>query len=62
MITIKSILNEINRHKKILILANIISIISILLSIPIPLLIPKLIDEIVLGKEGWITNAIDQYI
>ncbi|NOZ89765.1 MAG: ABC transporter ATP-binding protein [Epsilonproteobacteria bacterium] len=62
MITIKSILKEINRHKKILILANIISIISILLSIPVPLLIPKLIDEVVLGKEGWITSTIDQYI
>ncbi len=62
MITIKSILKEINRHKKILILANAIAIISILLSIPVPLLIPKLIDEIVLGKEGWITDFIDQYI
>ena len=62
MITIKSILKEINRHKKILILANIIAIISILLNIPVPLLIPKLIDEIVLGKEGWITELMDQYI
>ncbi len=62
MITIKSILKEINRHKKILILANFIAIISILLSIPVPLLIPKLIDEIVLGKEGWITELIDKYI
>ena len=62
MITIKSILKEINHHKKILILANAIAIISILLSIPVPLLIPKLIDEIVLGKEGWITELIDQYI
>jgi len=62
MITIKSILDEINHHKKILIVANIIAIVSILLSIPVPLLIPKLIDEVVLGKEGWITNAIDQYL
>ncbi len=62
MITIKSILKEINNHKKILILANIIAIVSILLSIPVPLLIPKLIDEIVLGKDGWITQFIDQYI
>ena len=62
MITIKSILNEINHHKKILIVANIIATVSILLSIPVPLLIPKLIDEIILGKEGWITEAIDQYI
>jgi len=62
MITIKSILDEINHHKKILIVANIIAIVSILLSIPVPLLIPKLIDEVVLGKEGWITNTIDQYM
>ena len=62
MITIKSILKEINHHKKILIVANIIAIISILLSIPVPLLIPKLIDEIVLGKERWITETIDQYL
>jgi ATP-binding cassette subfamily C protein len=62
MITINSILKEINHHKKILILANLIAIISILLSIPVPLLIPKLIDEVVLGKEGYITNIIDQYI
>jgi len=61
-ITIKYILNEINHHKKILILANIIAIISILLSIPVPLLIPKLIDEVVLGKQGWITETISQYI
>ncbi len=62
MITIKYILNEINHHKKILIVANFIAIISILLSIPVPLLIPKLIDEVILGKEGYITNIIDQYI
>ena len=62
MIDIKSILKEINHHKKILIVANIIAIISILLSIPVPLLIPKLIDEIVLGKERWITETIDQYL
>ncbi len=62
MITINSILKEINRHKKILILANFIAITSILLSIPVPLLIPKLIDEVVLGKEQYITTIIDQYI
>ncbi len=51
MITIDSILKEINRHKKITDFTNFIAITSILLSIPVPLLIPKLIDEVVLGKE-----------
>lgn len=62
MITIKYILREINRHKIILIVANIIAIVSILFTIPVPLLIPKLIDEIVLGKSGWITPLIDRFL
>ncbi len=55
MITIEYILKEIKKHKTILIIANLSAIISILFTIPVPLLIPKLIDEIVLEKSGWIT-------
>ncbi|NEW60553.1 ABC transporter ATP-binding protein, partial [Sulfurovum sp. bin170] len=61
MITIKSILNDINEHKRVLILANFVAIIATLLSIPVPLLIPLLIDEIILGKGGWVTENIDQF-
>ncbi|SFV61409.1 ABC-type multidrug transport system, ATPase and permease component [hydrothermal vent metagenome] len=60
MITIKSILNDINHHKRVLILANFVAIVATLLSIPVPLLIPLLIDEIILGKSGWITEYIDK--
>ncbi|MCH9740616.1 MAG: ABC transporter ATP-binding protein/permease [Epsilonproteobacteria bacterium] len=62
MITIKSVLEEISKHKKVLIIANFIAIFSTLLSIPVPLLIPLLIDEVILGKEGWITEGIDQFL
>ncbi len=62
MITIKSILDEISKHKKVLIWANLVAIFSTLLTIPIPLLIPMLIDEIILGKGGEITQTIDQYL
>jgi len=62
MITIKSILKDINRHKKVLLLANFVAIVATLLSIPVPLLIPLLIDEIILGKGGWVTESIDKIL
>jgi len=62
MISIKSILREISKHKKVLMVANVVAILSTLLTIPVPLLIPLLIDEIILGKGGKITDMIDQYL
>ena len=62
MISIKSIFYEISKHKKVLISANLVAIFSTMLTIPVPLLIPLLIDEIILGKGGTITQTIDQYI
>jgi len=62
MISIKSILEEISKHKKVLIGANLVAILSTILTIPVPLLIPLLIDELILGKGGTITQTIDNYI
>lgn len=62
MISIKSVLKEISQHKQVLIIANIVAIFATLLSIPVPLLIPLLIDEIILGKGGWITENIDAFL
>ena len=62
MISINTVLREILNHKKVLIFANFLAIFSIMLSIPVPLLIPLLIDEIILGKGGWITEGIDAFI
>ena len=62
MITIKSIFQEIYQHRKVLFVANIVAIISTLIILPVPLLIPMLIDEIILGKSGQITELIDKFI
>jgi ATP-binding cassette subfamily C protein len=62
MITIKTIFYEIARHKKVLISANMVAILSTMLTIPVPLLIPLLIDEVILGKGGKITQTIDSYL
>ncbi len=62
MITIKSIFQEIYQHRKVLFVANIVAIISTLIILPVPLLIPMLIDEIILGKSSQITGLIDKFI
>ena len=62
MITIKSIFQEIYQHRKVLFFANIVAILSTLIILPVPLLIPMLIDEIILGKSSQITGLIDKFI
>jgi len=62
MISIRTILDEIYKHKKVLIYANLVAILSTVLIIPVPLLIPLLIDEIILGKGGTVTQTIDLYL
>lgn len=48
-------------YKRSLILGNIIAIAATLVSIPIPLLIPLLVDEVLLEKKGWIAETIDRF-
>ncbi len=47
------------KHKKKLIKANLIALTATLVSIPIPLLIPLLIDEVILKKPGGLLGTID---
>ncbi len=61
MISIKSIFQEILKHKKVLLLANTVAIISTLVVLPVALLLPLLIDELILGKGGEITSIIDNF-
>ena len=45
--------------KKNLILGQVVTIITILLSVPIPLLLPALVDEVLLNKPDFFVNNID---
>ena len=44
-----------------LIWGNLIAIAATLVSIPVPLLIPLLVDEVLLEKKGWIVETIDRF-
>jgi ATP-binding cassette subfamily C protein len=50
--SIKTLFDEIKHYKKELILANIIAFLAVTISTPVPLLMPMLVDEVLLGKQG----------
>jgi ABC-type multidrug transport system fused ATPase/permease subunit len=62
MITFRYLLDEVRFYKKKIFLANIIAIFTIIISVPIPLFIPMLVDELILGKEGKFMATVNQFI
>ena len=61
MITFKHLFSMMLRYKRSLLWGNIIAILATLISIPIPLLIPLMVDEVLLKKGGKITETIDWF-
>jgi ATP-binding cassette, subfamily C, bacterial len=53
------ILNVALEHKVALIKANIIAILATLCAVPIPLLMPLMVDEVLLNQPGFIVNSIN---
>ena len=58
MYSFKKLLHQIKKYKKEFIIAQIVALLAIVVSIPIPLLMPLLIDEVLLHKSGFLTNTI----
>ncbi|MDD3608370.1 MAG: ABC transporter ATP-binding protein [Halothiobacillaceae bacterium] len=46
-------------HRKALILAHVLAILAALASVPLPLLLPLLVDEVLLQKPGWLVGTMD---
>lgn len=59
MISFSTLFSMIKENKKTLIMGNVVAILATLISIPIPLLIPLLVDEVLLKKEGWLLPFLD---
>ena len=55
----KKIFNEIKKYKRELILGNIIALLAAVVSVPIPLFIPFIIDEILLNQPGFFTEFVN---
>ena len=50
------------QHKRSLIFANILAILATLCSVPIPLLLPLLVDEVLLGQGGQALAIMDRWL
>ena len=61
-ISVKYILKLLLENKKTLILGQLITIIAILISVPIPLLLPLLVDEVLLKKPDFFVNNINDFL
>lgn len=59
ILTFKTLFEMMLRYKRELIWGNLIAIFATLISIPVPLLIPLMVDEVLLKKGGVVTETID---
>ena len=55
----KNIFSDMKKYKKELILAHLIALLAVILSTPVPLLMPLLVDEVLLEKPGIVVSTID---
>lgn len=60
-ITLRSILDLLVKNKKLLIIGQFITAIGIIVSVPIPLLLPVLVDEVLLDKPAFFVTNIDAF-
>ena len=61
-ITIKTIFQLILQKKKILIYGQVITLFAILVSVPIPLMLPVMVDEVLLNKPGLFVETINSVL
>jgi ATP-binding cassette subfamily C protein len=55
----RQIINIAMQHKRAIILAHLIAILTTMLSVPIPLLMPLLVDEVLLNQPAILVNTIN---
>ena len=61
-ITLKYIFKLILKNKPVFIYGQIITLLAILVSVPIPLMLPIMVDEILLNKPSYFVHGIDSLI
>ena len=57
----KSILRIALEHQRELIIANLLAILAVVASVPIPLLMPLLVDEVLLDKPGVLVSILSKF-
>jgi ATP-binding cassette subfamily C protein len=57
--SLKNIFSDMKKYKKELFLANLVALLAVIISTPVPLLMPLLVDEVLLEKPGIVVSIID---
>ncbi len=60
--TFRKLFSDVMQYRKELVLANAVALIAVVVSIPVPLVMPMLVDEILLGKPKWIVPWLDGFL
>ncbi|MFN3919440.1 MAG: ABC transporter ATP-binding protein [Methylohalobius sp.] len=60
--TWRTLIQLVLHHKRRLLLAQAIAMLTTLISVPVPLLIPALVDEVLLHRPGPVTAFIDRWL
>ena len=58
MLTWRGIADELKTHRQRLLLANVVAVLAVVASVPIPLLLPLMVDEVLLHHPGKMVAAI----
>jgi ATP-binding cassette subfamily C protein len=58
MLTWRGIADELKTHRQRLLLANVVAVLAVVASVPIPLLLPLMVDEVLLHHAGKMVAAI----
>ena len=61
-LSLATIFDSVKSYKRALLAGNAVAILATLVSVPTPLLIPVLVDEVLLHKSGTLTHWIDTHI
>ena len=60
--TFKQLYIEAKQYKKEFAYANLLAFLAVLISIPIPLVMPILVDEVLLAQPKWVVPCIDTFL
>ncbi len=61
-LSLSSVFDSVKRYKRELVAGNLVALLAALVSVPTPLLIPILVDEVLLKKSHTVTGWIDAHI
>ncbi|NTV87138.1 MAG: ABC transporter ATP-binding protein, partial [Burkholderiaceae bacterium] len=58
MLTWRGIYDELKAHRRRLLLANVVALLAVAAAVPVPLLLPLMVDEVLLDHPGKMVAVI----